>query len=219
MSTVVATPHRLGRFRKCNKAASVREAVCRLNETLKNTGVPLNVLPGNEVYVDDKVCQLLEDDTIMTLADNGKYILIELPCQIQVDITPLLAELASMGVQCVISHVERIAPFVAHRQTLLTWLDYSAHLQITASSLVGDFGSKVQRAAWSFLNSGLATLVATDSHNMHSRRPRMGAAFKGISSLLGTDIARLVCIENPSRVVNGHDTVPASIGDLWEEEQ
>jgi protein-tyrosine phosphatase len=211
IATVTATPHQLGRFDDSNEAQKVREAVHNLNKVVKNNGIPLKIVPGGEIRVDERICEFLEDDKIMTLADNGRHILLELPCQVSVDITSLLTELASIGVQCVISHVERIAPFVAQRQTLLTWLDHSAYMQITASSLVGDFGPEIQRIAWYFLTSGWVTLVATDSHDMNVRRPRMRAAFELISTWLSEDIARLVCIENPSRVINDQDIIPVSL--------
>lgn len=209
--TVVATPHQLGRFEGCNEAARVREAVRSLNESLGNSGVPLNVVPGGEVRVDERICQLLRADKILTLADGGRYILLELPHEVFIDIEPLLTELASMGIQSVISHAERNTSLAAMPKVLLRWLEHSAHLQITASSLVGDFGPEVQRTAWHFLTSGWATLVATDSHDINGRRPRMRAAFGRISTELGEDLARLVCIENPSRVVNGQDILPVSL--------
>lgn len=208
IATVVATPHQLGRFNGCNEAARVREAVHSLNESLRSSSVPLKVVPGGEVRVDERVCQLLRLDKILTLADGGRYILLELPRQVFIDIEPLLTELASMGIQSVISHAEKIAPLTMRHKVLLRWLEHSTHLQITASSLVGDFGSKVQRTAWDFLRSGLARLVATDSHNMDVRRPQMKAAFGHISTKLGKNLARLVCIENPSRVVNSQEIVP-----------
>ena len=211
IATVVATPHQLGRFEGCNEAARVREAVGALNESLTNSGVPLNIVPGGEVRVDERVCELLEADKILTLADSGRYILLELPYQVFIDIEPLLTELASMGIQSVIAHAEKIEALATQHQVLLRWLEHSAHLQITASSLVGDFGSKVQRAAWHFLTSGRATLVATDSHDINFRRPRMRAAFGRISARLGKDLAHLVCIENPSRVINGQDILPVSL--------
>lgn len=209
--TVVATPHQLGRFEGCNKAARVREAVRSLNEALTNSDVPLKVVPGGEVRVDERVCELLKADEILTLADCGRYILLELPYQVFIDIEPLLTELASMGIQSVISHAEKITALATQRQVLLRWLEHSAYLQITASSLVGDFGLEVQRAAWHFLTSGWATLVATDSHDINVRRPRMRVAFERISTRLSKDLAHLVCIENPSRVVNGRDILPVSL--------
>ena len=211
IATVVATPHQLGRFEGCNETARVKEAVSGLNESLKNSSIPLKVVPGGEVRVDERICQLLKADKILTLADSGRYILLELPHHVFIDIEPLLTELASMGIQSIISHAEKIALLATQHQVLLGWLEHSAHLQITASSLVGDFGSKVQRTAWGFLTSGLARLVATDSHNINVRRPRMKAAFGCISTRLGKDIAHLVCNENPSRVVNGQKIVPVSL--------
>ncbi len=211
IATVVATPHQLGRFEGCNESASVREAVHSLNESLRSSSVPLNVVPGGEVRVDERVCQLLRADKILTLADGGMYILLELPHQVFIDIEPLLTELASMGIHSVISHAEKIAALATQHQVLLRWLEHSAHLQITASSLLGDFGSEVQKVAWGFLTSGLATLVATDSHDINGRRPRMRDAFGRISTKLGEKIARLVCIENPSRVINGQDILPVSL--------
>jgi len=208
IATVVATPHQLGRFEGCNETARVKEAVSGLNESLRKSGVPLKVVPGGEVRVDERVCQLLRADKILTLADGGRYILLELPHHVFIDIEPLLTELASMGIQSVISHAEKIALLATQHQVLLGWLEHSAHLQITASSLVGDFGSKVQRSAWGFLTSGLARLVATDSHDINVRRPRMKAAFGRISTRLGKNLAHLVCIENPSRVVNGREIMP-----------
>ncbi len=213
IAVAVATPHLFGGFKDCNEAAKVREAVCLLNEMLKNDGVRLKVLAGSEVHVDERLCPLLEEGRIMTLADGGRYILLELPFQVSVDITPLLTELASAGVQCIISHVERIAPFAAPRRSLLAWMDRGAHLQITASSLMGDFGRRVQSLAWSFLESGWAKLVATDSHDLDHRRPRMRAAFERITARLGKDVAHLLCSENPSRVVSGQDVLSVSLHD------
>ena len=205
IGTVVATPHQLGRFEYSNDATKVKKAVRSLNNEIRNNSISLKIVPGGEVRVDERICRLLETDRILTLADGGKYLLLELPYEVFIDIEPLLIELASMGIQSVISHAELIAPLASRPEMVCKWLECSTHLQITAASLVGDFGPEVQKVALSFIESGLATLVATDSHNTKLRRPRMRAAFGLISSRFGEDTAKLVCIENPSRIVNGQD--------------
>lgn len=205
ITKVVATPHQLGRFDGRNEAAQVREAVSILNGKLKSSNIPLTVVPGGDVRVDERICQLLETDKILTLADNGKYILLELPHEVFIDVEPLLVELASLGIQAIISHPERNFVFVQQPKILLKWLEHSTHLQITAASLLGDFGIMAQKAAWQFLSSGWASVVATDAHDLNIRRPCMKAAFEHISTRLGETIARLACIENPLRVLKGHD--------------
>jgi len=208
--TVITTPHQLGRFEDCNQPSYVRELVSGLNEQLQNNGIALSALPGGDVRVDERICRLLEDDKILTLADGGKYILLEFPHQVFMNIEPLLVELDSLGIQAVISHPERHPVLAKQPGILLKWLEHSAHLQLTAASLLGQFGLEAKNAAWNFLSSGWACLVATDSHDLDTRRPCMKRAFEHISIKLGPKIARLVCVENPSRVLKGQNIVPIS---------
>ena len=152
----------------------------------------------------------------MTLADSGRYVLLEIPHEIFIDVEPLLVELSIMGVGSIMAHAERIATLSARPSVLLRWLAHGTHLQITASSLSGHFGPYLQRAAWGLLSSGWVSLVATDTHDLNVRRPRMKAAFESIRAKLGDDLAHLVCIENPSRAITREDILPALIPDQQE---
>jgi protein-tyrosine phosphatase len=202
---VIATPHQLGRFSGCNEASQIREAVSVLNEELRRNDIPLTVMPGGDVRVDERICRLLEADRILTLADGGKYILLELPHEVFINIEPLLVGLASMGIQAIISHPERHRALIKQPNLLLNWLAGGVRLQVTAASLLGEFGPAVQRAAWHFLASGWVSFVATDAHDLHGRRPLMKAAFEQISAQLGVAVARQVCVENPMRILQGQD--------------
>jgi protein-tyrosine phosphatase len=219
VSDVIATPHQLGTFSGRNKAVEIREAVAALNEQLKKSNIGLTVMPGGDIRVEESIRQLLEADEILTLADGGKYILLELPHEVFIDIGSLLLELASLGVRAIISHPERHCFLAKQPKILLKWLDCSACLQITAGSLLGEFGYAVQKAAWYLLSSGLVSLVATDSHNLDGRKPCMRAAFGRISIKLGQATASLVCIENPTRVLSGQDILPVQCGILNEVRQ
>ena len=130
----------------------------------------------------------------------------------------MIKELVSIGIQPVISHAERIAALTREPELLIGWLEQSAILQITASSLLGDFGHEAERASWDFLAHGCAKFVASDSHNTYSRKPNMRAAFSRIKMKLGEDIAHMVCFENPLRVINGQDIISFSLHDQQEKE-
>ena len=205
VTDVIATPHQLGRFSNCNEAGQIREKVSALNEHLERNGISLSVVPGGDVRVDERICQLLEADKILTLADGGRYILLELPHEIFIDIEPLIVGLSSLGIQAIISHPERHSVLTKQPKILLKWLDRGAYLQLTSGSLLGEFGSAAWNAAWYFLSSGWASFVATDAHDLDGRRPHMEVAFRHISTKLGEAVARLVCVENPLRVLEGRD--------------
>ena len=205
IADVIATPHQLGRYSDDNEAKQIREQVTALNEWLKSNSVNLNVFPGGDVRVDERICRLIEADKVLTLADQGKHILLELPHEIFIDIEPLLIELSAMGIQAIISHPERHPVLARQPNLLLKWLDRSAHLQVTCASLLGDFGSGPKTTAWHLLEMGWVSFIATDAHDLIGRRPRMKSAFHQISTRLGYTMARLVCIENPLRILKGKD--------------
>ncbi len=204
---VVASPHQLGRFDGRNGPAIVRDAVLGLNTQIRKSGIELDLLPGAEVRVDERVCKLLDEDNILTLADGGRYILLELPNETFIDIAPLLQELVSLKIIPIISHAERYDTLSSQPKIVSKWLDIGAHLQVTACSLTGHLGPQAQKAGWSFLASGYVSVIASDAHNMSQRPPMMTDAFDKISLKLGDDAARLLTIENPSRMINGEDLV------------
>lgn len=210
IDTVVATPHQLGRFDGRNHAAHVRGAVNQLTKQLLEAGIPLTVLPGADVRVDERIPRLLQDDTVLTLADQGKHLLLELPHEAFIDIEWLLRQLADRGLSVIISHPERHPVLAARPEIIAKWSGLGASFQITAGSLLGQFGPASQQAAWYFLQSSVAGMVATDAHDTKHRCPSMKAAFKLLSQKLGQDTAGWLCIENPKRVVEGKQIEPAS---------
>src|SRR5437762_1428407 len=107
ITTVIATPHQLGRYHGRNEVTAVREAVAALNRRLMVEGLPLRVLPGADVRLDERICRLLDEDRVLTLGDGGVYLLLELPRETFIDPLPLVRRLLQRGVRPVLTHPER----------------------------------------------------------------------------------------------------------------
>ncbi len=209
---VVATPHQLGRFDGRYEAGFIRRAVTELNRVLRENGIALTVLPGADVRLDERIPHLLESDAVLTVADAGQYLLLELPHEVFIDPQVLLERLREMGVIAVITHPERHS-FLASNPTYVDrWLEYGACLQITAGSLLGYFGPQSAEAAMTFLHMDLAVVVATDAHGTDTRPPCMTAAYQWLSRELGQAAADIVCVRNPRRVVAGGELAPLGEG-------
>ena len=208
ITTVIATPHQLGRFDGCYDGPEIRQAVADLNHELRKQEIPLTVVPGADVRLDERIPQLLRSDQILTLEDTGKYILVELPHETFIELGPLLAELGSDGTRAVISHPERNVFLAREPGLVLKWAQYSPCLQITAASLIGDFGLSAQRAAWRFIDMPLPSMLATDSHDTDSRPPRMAKAFDLITHHRGKLAANILCVDNPRSILNGEAVLP-----------
>lgn len=208
ISIVVATPHQLGRFTGRTRPDAVRCATRQLNHELADEGIRLRIAPGAEVRLDERVSTLLAEDAILTLADRRQHLLLELPEQAFIDIEPLIAGLVSQGTDVIIAHPERNGPLLGHPRVLWRWLNRGVTLQITAGSLAGHFGRTAERNAWWLLAEGWVALIATDAHDCEAAGPCMTTAFEMIRSRLGEPVARLLCSDNPLRVVKGERIRP-----------
>jgi len=212
-ATAVATPHQLGRYEGLTPASRIRWAVHDLNAALLEADVPLAVVAGADVRLDGRIPALLDAGRILTLAGGGRYLLVELPDEVFIDISPLLIQLAEREVTAVISHPERHAFLLRRPDAARPWAEKGALFQITAASLCDDFGPEIERAAWYWLEQGMAALVASDAHDLLDRRPRMSQAFGLIAERLGHGVACRACIANPAAVLAGAD-IPSTTGTI-----
>ncbi|HWA48174.1 MAG TPA: CpsB/CapC family capsule biosynthesis tyrosine phosphatase [Dongiaceae bacterium] len=200
---VIATPHQLGRWDGSNAPIAIRAGVAELQAQLNKARLPLSVHAGAEVRLDERIPQFLGAGKILTLADQGIYLLLELPLGLSVDPAFLVPYLTRTGAKLVLAHAERYDSLVASDALLETWVRQGAAIQVNAPSLCGDDAEA--QAAWRWMQKGWVAVVATDAHSTNTRRPRMTEALEVIVNRLGEDVARRVCIENPARILEGRE--------------
>lgn len=210
--TVVATPHQLGRYDGLYDVETIRQAVAQLNELLVKAQVPLHVLPGADVRIDERIAGLVRSDRVLTVADGGRYLLLELPHEVFIDPGTLLAELTQAGLRGVITHPERHMFLAECPEYVRRWAACRPCLQITAASFLGGFGRRSERAAWAFLQEPLPILVATDAHDTTGRAPCMTDAYRLLCRHLGRERADILCVENPRRLVTGQELALLNFG-------
>lgn len=211
IATVVATPHQLGRYDGRYDARMIRRAVAQLNDLLAEARIPLSVLPGADIRIDERIEDMVRSDEIVTVADGKRYLLLELPHEVFIDPEMLLARLAEGGLCGVITHPERHAFLAERPEFVRRWVPYRPCLQITAGSFLGGFGRRSEEAAWAFLREPLPLAVATDAHDTAGRAPCMSEAYRLLHRYVGRDEADILCMENPRRLVAGEALVSLNV--------
>ncbi len=201
INVVVATPHQLGRYDGCIDASGIRDRVRELNLWLTQNQWPLAILPGAEVRVDERVLELIEQDQLMTMADEKQVVLLELPFDMFIDIRPLLSQLADHNIRAIIAHPERNRELSIRPQRVMEWAEYNPALQITASSLLGRFGNVVQKAGYALMDMPLLAFVATDAHNTGERGPCFREAYDWIAGFIGHNRTRQLFVENAQGLI------------------
>lgn len=206
VEAIVATPHVL-RDPWINDDPSVRDAlVVRLNDLLG--GSPA-ILPGCELYFSAELPDLLEaEDSPVTTLDRGDHLLVEFPALgVPKSADAVFHELELLGVVPVIAHPERNLELASDPGRVRDLVGRGARTQITAGSLLGDFGRSAFEAAVVFHEEGLIDVIASDSHNLDRRPPRIRAAREWVQANWGEDAERRYFEENPAAMV-GSDRQP-----------
>ena len=201
--TVVATPHQLGEVERRFGAIDVRQAVTDLRTLLQVAGIPLEVLPGAEVRIHEGLPALIARDEVLTLADRGQWVLLELPRLSYIEPLPLIRQLKEVGIRTIIAHPERHVCVQMHPHVIRSWIESGACLQITAVSLLDRREEEAYRCAWRMIGEVGAVLVASDAHDEVRRTPRLSEAFQAIASRMGERVAQRVCVDHPADVLAG----------------
>lgn len=200
--TAVATPHQLGRYEGTNSASEVRQAVRALCVQLDRFHVKLDVRPGAEVRLDERIPAMIASDQILTIGDTGKYLLLELPSGPAFDVNAVLPRVRVDGMRIVLAHVERY-DFLRQPDAARRWRDAGALLQVNSSSLVGGWGAVAQQGGWDLLEADVVDLIAGDAHSVGQRRARWTEAAGEIARRYGNQRVQTLCVENPRKILQG----------------
>ena len=204
IGTIVATPHQLGGYPE-NSPERIRTETARLQALLDERGIALRVLPGADVRVEPDLPAKVRRGEVLTLADRGRHVLLELPHEVYFPLDRLLAEMSEAGLVGILSHPERNQGVLRKPGVLRPLVAAGCLVQVTAASLTGLFGFRVQRLAESLILKGVVHCVSSDAHGTHARTPVLGPALERVARLIGRPAAVDLFCRNPARIASGRD--------------
>lgn len=200
---VLATPHHLDR-RYQNTGLVVERAVAELQAELKRQQIPLTVFAGQEVHLRDDLATALPH--LLGIDVGRRYLLLELPHeQVPNYVAQVIFELLQQGTTSVIAHPERNAQIMAQPERLYDLVQQGCLAQLTAGSLVGQFGRAVKSTALELVECGLVQVIASDAHLMARRGFMMRAGYQALARLDSTNPASFAV--NARLLLNGDPVV------------
>jgi protein-tyrosine phosphatase len=204
VGTIVVTPHQLGAYAH-NDGTTVRRRTQELRQQLQQQGIPLEVLPGADVRIDETMMDGLRSGEIVTLADARRHVLLELPHELYFPLESVLDRLQELKIRGILSHPERNQGLLKQPGIIPTLIDRGCLMQVTAGSLMGTFGPACQEMAEWMVQQQLVHFLASDAHGVKSRRPLLRRAFQRVVQLVDEQTAIDLCCRNPAAVAAGTD--------------
>ena len=179
VKVIFATPHH-GNGVYSTSVETIEEQCQLLNDALKQRKIDLVVYPGAEVHVNELVLPELFSEKIIKLGLNGRAVLLELPGMFVLErIETVIHRMVDHGIIPILAHPERNPLLLKHPHFIERLLYKGAMTQITAGSLLGDYGPLCRKLVVEMLRTDRVHCVGSDMHP--GRKYRM-ADFKNIAS-------------------------------------
>lgn len=198
---VVATPHQRHPSWWNTNSGRLLQLLRELQEAV---GPRPRLLLGAEIRIDSRLLDDLDDypaSGVLPLA-GSRYLLLEADRMLPgPDPVELVHELKLRGWRPIFAHPEFIPSLYGEPAVLDELIGLGAYLQVTAGSLLGDFGRRPYRAACDLMSAGRVHFVASDAHGVSWRPPDLGRARALIASRWGERTAARVCDGNPQAVL------------------
>jgi protein-tyrosine phosphatase len=177
LTTMAATPHIDHTFMVDPR--SVPGMVAELRKRLAAEDVRLDVVQGGELAL-HRLLELDDEQLAGISLGRGRHLLVEPPFASPVPaLEKLVFTLQSRGHGVLLAHPERCAA-TADVDRAATLVERGALIQVTAGSLLGQFGGTVRRTALEMLARGLVHVLASDAHAATGRSMDLGRALESV---------------------------------------
>ncbi len=198
VSAVVCTPHLNRRFP--TDFGTAERQLERLRDALKPVGIELELALASELGPNAAVEQ--EADELLRRAIARRFLLVELEPATPATFLGLCADrLDELNLVPLFAHPERCRAIQRDASALAEARARGGFVQVVATSLAGAWGGTVARAAWSFVASGRADLVASDAHRPGRRR--LQRVLATLAERIGDEAAGRLTEAAPRRIWNG----------------
>lgn len=200
ITSIILTPHNKPNHRNVHKD-SMSARIEELRRQCELNGINIEFYTGNEVFYRSGVIDAIEEGRAMTMA-GSMYVLLEFTPETEWDyVRRGVYEVVSGGYTPIVAHVERYNHVMKSMDRVYELCDMGAHLQVNASSVMGEVGREIKNATKKLLKQDLVDFIASDAHDDKKRTPKLADCAKYITKKYGADRAQKIFVDNPKCII------------------
>ncbi len=176
-----------------------------LREALEKENIPLEILPGAEVFLSDRV---FGADNLDELTINGtKYLLCEMslnPFDTR-NVTRWFDELIDRSYVPVLAHPERYYEFHQNYNLIDELIKRGIIFQVNLDSLIGENGSLAQDMSIDMVRRGIAQIISSDAHDLDYRHTRLIEKLNQLPDAIAEELVEKCLIDNPRKIITNQN--------------
>lgn len=161
---VILTPHYIKGSEYSSQNKEKLTKLKELRSEIEKQNIDINIYLGNEVFINNEICNLIKEKHIYTL-NNSRYILVELPFHNQINnLEDIIYELKVKGLIPIIAHPERYTYFQNNYKEVDRLRDEGFLFQGNYASILGYYGKESQKLLKYMLKKQYIDYLGTDIH-------------------------------------------------------
>lgn len=203
---IVLTPHYIkGSNYVCDNDTK-KQRLNLINQLLKENEIDVELILGNEVYINDEIDDLIMSKQIFTI-NKTRYILIELPLYNKINnVEDIIYELKLRGYLPIIAHPERYLYFQQNKQELKKIYESGVYFQCNYGSVIGQYGKDAMNLVTYLLENNMVSFMGTDIHKPDSNvLSNFDQIKKKIIEYVGEDGFKRITCDNIIDVISDKD--------------
>lgn len=182
---------------------SIRETVKELSRRLSAEQIPLEIFPSAEIMATPDLPRSWSDGRLLSVGNHAKFLLVEMPNGIFVDLRPISRKLADLGLRVVIAHPERHPELLHEPGRIEELIDLGCLVQVSAANVSEPRNPTDAKAIRNWFRRGCVHLLGSDGHSPRRRKPLMAAAAERLRGWIGAAEADKICTTNGLAILRG----------------
>jgi protein-tyrosine phosphatase len=173
-----------------NTPERIRAAFRRLADDLRAAGLEeFHVVPCAEVMVHPGMLESWDRGELLSVADGGKYILLEMPHGLCVELAWVVEALVTRGVRPILAHAERCPELLHDPEAVERLIRAGCLIQVSSHGITRPASGADVRALKDWFRRGVAHVLGSDGHSPRRRPPDLADAYFQVRRWAGGVVA------------------------------
>lgn len=173
-----------------------------LRKALSDDGIDVNIYLGNEIYMDERIDEFLEEGLISSLNDS-KFLLVELPMSGEFnDYIDVFEHLISLGYKVILAHPERYLAFQKDFNKVYELEEIGVYFQSNLESILGSYGKGAKKMVKRLLKEKKISFLASDIHHRKRDYGKFLMAIKKMERYLSSSDFEYLLKVNPRKILD-----------------
>jgi protein-tyrosine phosphatase len=181
----------------------IRAAIKLLQDEVRAKRIPVAIFPGSEVMVHPTVINSVDQLEYLTIADTGKFMLIELPHGVFIDLRDIIANLIQRNIRPILAHPEQSQDLLFSEQMAEDLVRMGCLFQLSTGNVMMPMDRRAGNAIKNWVQRGMVHVIGSDGHSPTRRPPLLAQAAQIISTWVSPLAANRICGLNGMAILQG----------------